>query len=98
MQCYVIGLVASDLILRLIGAGVVSISSPINVLSMHFNDGPAHAPGFRIPTDVIADFELRCHDVSRPTLDSLPTSSILCSTNRGRVLFARWLLEDKMAT
>jgi hypothetical protein len=42
VQGDVIGLIALDFILRLVGAGTVNVAFVIDVQSMHFDDFPAH--------------------------------------------------------
>lgn len=61
MQRHVIGLVALDLVLRIVGARVMRISLVGHVFLMHPHDPAADPAGFGIPADVIADFEELCH-------------------------------------
>ena len=42
----VIGLVALDFVLRVVGAGVVRVALPVEVLLVHLGDVPAHVAGF----------------------------------------------------
>ena len=63
----VLGLVAFDLILRLIFARVAWMSLLLGVAGVDLDDPAAHMPGLRVPTDVIADFELRAHALSPPS-------------------------------
>lgn len=57
VQGDVIGLVALDFILRLVGCSMVDVAFVIDVPFMDFDDFSAHAPGFRIPAHVIANLE-----------------------------------------
>src|SRR5579871_3755999 len=57
VQGDMVGLVALDLILRLVPARVMHVAFVVHVLAMHANDTAAHPAGFRIPADVIADLE-----------------------------------------
>src|SRR5262245_64030779 len=52
-----IGLVALDLVLRVVLACMVDVSLPIDVLRMHLDDPAADAPGLRVPAHVIARLE-----------------------------------------
>ena len=61
VQSDVIGLVAFDLVLRIILARVVDIAFVVHVARMHPHDMAADPAGFGIPTYVIADFEDLCH-------------------------------------
>src|ERR1043166_3713143 len=54
VQGDIVGLVALDLVLRLILAGVVDVAFVIHVLGVHPDDAAADAPGLGIPADVIA--------------------------------------------
>jgi hypothetical protein len=60
----VLGLVALDLVLRFILAGVVRVSLVIEIFCVNLDDLAAHMPSLRIPADVIADFEFSRHDGS----------------------------------
>ena len=51
-----IGFVAFDLILRRVGARVVSVALIVEVMRVDPNDRAADAPGLRVPTDSISDF------------------------------------------
>src|SRR6185503_5456200 len=53
----VFGLVALDLVLGNVLAGVARMALVLGVASMDLDDPAAHMSGFRIPADVIADFE-----------------------------------------
>jgi hypothetical protein len=55
MNRYVIGLVALDLVLRVILARVVDITLVVHVRRMYPHDAAAYVAGFRVPTHVIAD-------------------------------------------
>lgn len=62
MQRYVIGLIAVNLILRVVGAGVVRIALVVDVSRMHADDVAADATRLRVPAHAIAHFELRTHE------------------------------------
>ena len=64
MQSDVIGLVALDLILRIVRARVMDIAFIVHVLCVHPHDTAAHPAGFGIPAHVIADLECLCHGES----------------------------------
>jgi hypothetical protein len=57
----VIGFVALDLVLRILGARVMGVTLVVGVLRMHLGDLAAHVARFRIPAYVIAYFEFRIH-------------------------------------
>src|SRR6185437_15751379 len=57
----VVGLVAPDLVLRVILAGVVRVALVVEVPGVDLDDGAADVAGFRVPGDVIADFEFGWH-------------------------------------
>jgi hypothetical protein len=57
----VIGLVALDLVLRILFRSVAHISFVGDILAMHLDDLAAHAAGFGVPPDVAADPEFRRH-------------------------------------
>lgn len=58
----VVGLVALDLVLRLILGGAMPMAFVVEIGIVDLDDPAADHPGFRIPPDVIADTELG-HDV-----------------------------------
>jgi hypothetical protein len=58
---YMLSLVALDLVLRLIFTGVTWMAFVLGVAGVDPDDPAAHMPGFRIPSHVIANFELRAH-------------------------------------
>src|SRR5690242_19487921 len=62
------GLVALDLVLRRVGAGVVNVALPVDVLAVHPHDAAAHPARLRVPADVIADlvFARHAQDMVRP--------------------------------
>lgn len=64
MQGNVVGLVALDLVLGIVRIRVVRVSLVINIPFVHFDDRSGDVPGFRIPGDMIADFEFSGHDDS----------------------------------
>src|SRR5688572_30376366 len=68
--------VALDLVLRLILARVAWVPLVLGIAGVDLNDPAAHMPGLGIPTDVIADFELRAHTLS-PDLPPATLPSIL---------------------
>jgi hypothetical protein len=57
VQGDVIGLVALDRVLRIIGAGMVDLALAVHVIAVHADDAAAHPTGLRVPADVIADLE-----------------------------------------
>jgi hypothetical protein len=57
VQGDVIRLVALDLVLRLILAGVVDVAFVVHILRVHFRDPATHATSLGIPGHVIADLE-----------------------------------------
>ena len=50
-------LVALDLVLRLVLAGMVDVALVVDVPRVHAEDMAAHAPGLGIPADVVAALE-----------------------------------------
>jgi hypothetical protein len=64
----VIGLVALDFILRIIRAGVMSVSLVIGVSCMDLDDPAADLTGFGVPRHVIANLEFRGHDGLRSVI------------------------------
>lgn len=56
-----IGLIALDFILRLLGTGVTGVSFVVDVPSMHLDNPAADVSGLGIPADVVADFEAFRH-------------------------------------
>src|SRR5262249_10963760 len=61
VQGNVIGLVAFDLVLRFVLAGVVDVSFVVHVLCMHLDDFPADPAGLRIPAYTVAHLESSRH-------------------------------------
>ena len=61
MRRDVIGLVTPDLVLRVILAGVVRVALVVEIPGVDLDDGAADVASFRVPGDVIADFELGWH-------------------------------------
>jgi hypothetical protein len=57
----VVGLVALDLVLGLVPAGVAPVAFPIEIRGVNFDDRAADGPGFRIPADTIPDLEASRH-------------------------------------
>lgn len=57
----VIGLVAGDLVLRLIGRGATSVSLVVKIRSVHLGDLARDVSRFGVPRHVIANLERRCH-------------------------------------
>jgi hypothetical protein len=64
--------VAFDFILRIVWAGVMRMPLVVNRLGVDFDNPAADTPGFRIPRNVIADFELlfQSHSPYRPAAKS----------------------------
>ena len=61
MCCNMIGLIAFDLVLRVIFGSVMHIAFVIEILGVDGDDGPRHAARLRIPGDMVADFERLGH-------------------------------------
>jgi hypothetical protein len=61
MQSDMIGLVAFDLVLRIILARMMDVAFVVHVARMDPHDTAADPASFGIPTYVIADFEFLCH-------------------------------------
>src|SRR5690606_13472134 len=57
-----VSLVALDLVLRLLLAGVARMAFVLGVASMHLGDLAADPPSLGVPADMIADVELLTHD------------------------------------
>src|SRR5689334_15416427 len=57
VQGDVLGFIALDLVLRFILAGVVRVAFIIHVFGVHPHNAASDPPRFRIPRDMIADFE-----------------------------------------
>jgi hypothetical protein len=64
MHSDVIGFVALDLILRLTLAGMVGIALVVDVTRVDLHYRAAGSSGFRVPGNVVADFESYSHDGS----------------------------------
>lgn len=68
-QCFalmhgdVVCLVALNLVLRVVFAGVVNVAFVVNVCCVDFDDMAADHACFGVPGYVIADFELLCHEL-----------------------------------
>src|SRR5579864_8539399 len=67
MHGNVIGLIAVDFVLWVIGAGMVVIALVVDVSRMHADDVTRNAAGLRIPAHAIAYFESGAHDRQRLT-------------------------------
>src|SRR5690348_4089270 len=61
-----IGLVALDLVLRIVAARVVYVALVVHVAGMHAHHPAANATGLRIPADMIADLEALRHEAAPP--------------------------------
>src|SRR5262245_3011511 len=57
VQGDVLGLVALDLVLRVVLARMVDVSLPIHVFRIHLDDPAADASGLRVPAHMIAQLE-----------------------------------------
>ncbi len=55
MCCDMASLIALDLILRIIFAGVVRVPFTVEILRMHLDDRASDVPGRRVPGDVVTD-------------------------------------------
>lgn len=53
-----VGLVALNLVLRLIGTGVVGVSFVVHVFAMHLDDSAADVASLGIPRHMVADMEV----------------------------------------
>ena len=87
MEGSVIGLAAFDLVLRRFRAGMVGIAVDIEMARMDANDRAADAPGFRIPTHVVADPELVLHEYFRAAWCA--SSSGACRAYHAPEMFGR---------
>src|SRR6516225_5224438 len=71
VQTDMVGLVALDLILRLVRARVMDIALVVHVPGVNAQDGSAHPASLRIPAHMIANLECsrheEPHEPSRPT-------------------------------
>ena len=54
-------LVAPNLVLRLVFAGMMDVAFIAHVLGVHADDFAAHPTGLRVPAHVIANLEYLCH-------------------------------------
>ena len=61
VQGDVIGLVAPDRILRILGAGMMNVALVGHIFLVYPHDTATHPAGFRIPADVISDLECPDH-------------------------------------
>jgi hypothetical protein len=61
-----IGLVALDLVLRIVAARVGNVALLVHVAGMHAHHPAANTTGFRIPADMISDLEALCHEAAPP--------------------------------
>jgi hypothetical protein len=78
----VIRLVAFDLVLRLVFAGVVDIPFEIHVPNMNLDDPAADMPRLGIPGDVIADLEAPAHlFFAAPWRESATDASLVKTRN-----------------
>src|SRR5687767_7250900 len=59
-----LGLVALDFVLRFIHAGVTRMALVLGLASVNLDDSAGYKPSFRIPADVVADFEVFHDEVS----------------------------------
>ncbi len=73
MRGNMVGLVAFDLKMRIIFAGVVRVPFVVEIFRMHFDYLAADVSGLRVPGDVIADFESSWHAGLPPVSDDLKT-------------------------
>jgi hypothetical protein len=73
MQRDVSGLIAFDFVLRLLFARVMDIAFVVHVFDVDPHDFPSHPTSFRVPTYVIANFELLGHgELGRGTRTGAP--------------------------
>src|SRR5262245_1172776 len=68
VQGDVVGLLALDLVLRVVLARMVDVSLPVHVFRMHLDDPAADASGLRVPGHMIAHLELFRHAPIAPPL------------------------------
>jgi hypothetical protein len=61
MQRDVSGLIALDFVLRLLFARVMDVAFVVHVFDVHAHDFAADPASLRVPTYVIANFELLSH-------------------------------------
>jgi hypothetical protein len=75
MHCDVIGLVASDFVLRIVTGGMMHMAFIVDVSRMHFNNDAANPACFRVPANVISDLESPRHgfasEIRTPTKATL---------------------------
>src|SRR5450759_3540554 len=62
VHCDMVGFVALDFILWIIGTRVVRVSLVIRIFCMNLDDLAADVTGLRVPGHVIANFEICSHD------------------------------------
>jgi hypothetical protein len=77
-----VGFIALDFILRLLGIGVAGVSFVVDIPCMHSDNRTADATGLGIPADVVADFEAFRHFV----LVGLPPYTTTLSRFAARVI------------
>ena len=76
-----IRLVALDLILRIVRAGMVNVAFVVHVFSMHPHDTTVDPACFGIPAHVIAELETSCHSATQE-FDELAASELTVSPRR----------------
>ena len=76
-----IRLVALDLILWVVRAGVVDVAFVIHVFGMHPHDPTGDPARFGIPAHVIAELETSCHNATQE-FDELAASELTVSSRR----------------
>src|SRR5262249_8282070 len=106
MQCDVIGLVAFDLVLRIVRTGVMYIAFIVYILGVHPHYPAGDPARLGIPAHMIADLEHSRHDSRASTLGELrePTSkerrplgdrSLACSSEFPRANSTRRRIGDE---
>lgn len=76
MQGDVRSFIAFDFVLWLIFAGMMNVAFVIHIFGMHSHDFAPDPASFRIPTDMIADFELWGQSLGHDELHSTNTAVI----------------------
>jgi len=61
MHRHVVGRIARDLVLRVLGTAVVSVTFAFHVLRMDVRDRALHMASLGVPAHMIAEREFTCH-------------------------------------
>ena len=82
VQCYVIGVIALDLVLRIALACMMNVALIVHVPRMHAYDTSPDAAGFGVPAYVIANFERLGH-ARPPEIFNTPRQNLDVSPGNG---------------